>query len=31
MTKSLHGQRSVLNDAHKKIYAVTKGLEKPAR
>jgi len=24
-------QRSVLNDAHRKIHAVTKGLEKPLR
>jgi hypothetical protein len=27
----LKEQRSVLNDAHRKIHAVTKGLEKPAR
>jgi hypothetical protein len=29
--RSLHEQRRVLNDAHKRIYAVTKGVEKPAR
>lgn len=28
--RSLAEQRSVLNDAHKKIHAVSKGLEKPA-
>jgi hypothetical protein len=28
---SLHNQRRVLNDAHKRISAVTKGVEKPAR
>lgn len=28
---TLTEQRSVLDDAHRKIHAVTKGLEKPAR
>ncbi len=28
---SLHDQRRVLNDAHKKICAVTKGVEKAAK
>jgi len=29
--RSLHDQRRVLCDAHKRISAVTKGVEKPAR
>jgi sensor histidine kinase regulating citrate/malate metabolism len=29
--QSLRQQRHILNDAHKKICAVTKGLQKPAK
>jgi len=31
LERSLHDQRRVLNDAHKRISAVTKGVEKPVR
>jgi hypothetical protein len=31
LERSLHDQRRVLNDAHKRISAVTKGVKKPAQ